>query len=530
MTTIAKVFIGGVWRVSDAVGTFETLAPATGEPVGTYPTSTWGEVDTVLEAGYEAYRRLRDIDPASIAAFLTAYADRIEAGSAELAETAAIETGLAASPRFTDVEIPRTVNQLRLAAEAAVARTWVEPVISPEAGIASWMAPAPGVVAVFGPNNFPFAFNGVSGGDFAAAIATRHPVVAKANPGHPETTRLLALAAAEALEETGLPMATVQLIYRTSHADGERLVADPRLAATAYTGSRSAGLALKARADAAGKPIYLEMSSVNPVVVLSGALNERGDAIAEALVGSILLGAGQFCTSPGLIVVADSPAARAFVDAMRNGISNAPSATLLGDGVASGLAHAKERWVAAGASVVAVGSGGGATSYPATLLTVGADQFIDRHLDLQTEAFGSMALVVMADGSDEMLACIDALEGNLTGTIFASSAGADDEDYVTVAAALREKVGRLLNDKVPTGVAVVSAMNHGGPYPATGHPGFTAVGIPASLRRFAMLQCFDNVADGRLPDELKAANPLGLTRMVDTEWTTDRFTWGEARG
>jgi len=531
VTEAAPVLIAGEWSPSSASESFEAVDPATGRRLGTYPVSPADEVEAALRAGADAYRLLTDVDPSLIAAFLDGYADRIDGALDDLAATAAAETALAVAPRLREAEIPRTSDQLRQAARAAAARSWVEPVLSPSAGIASYLAPIPGVVCVFGPNNFPFAFNGISGGDFAAAVATGHPVIAKANPGHPGTTRVLASLAADAADAAGLPPAMVQMIYRTSHADGARMVADPRVAASAYTGSRSAGLALKASADVAGRPIYLEMSSVNPVVVLPGALAESGDRIVLDLASSLLLGSGQFCTSPGLIFLLRSADGDQFLEALTAAVSATPAGTLLGSGVMDGLIGARERWSAAGAVVVGSGPPGpGRFSYPNTVMRVDAATFLDHPEELQSEAFGNLSLAVVAAGIEELEKCMASLEGNLTATIYASADGSDDSAYRQVAPPLRQHVGRLLNDKVPTGVAVVPAMNHGGPFPATGHPGFTAVGIPASLRRFAMLQCFDNVPDHRLPPELQAANPLGLVRRVDERLTNEPVTWQPGAG
>ncbi len=213
----------------------------------------------------------------------------------------------------------------------ADAADWALATIDTKAGIRSCYGPL-GPVCVFGPNNFPFAFGSAAGGDFAAAIAAGNPVIAKANSSHPETTRLFAREAAEALQETGLPAATVQLIYRTSHADGERLVADPRIGATGYTGSRSAGLKLKAAADRAGKPIYLELSSVNPVVITPAALAERSDAIVGEFITSVLMGTGQFCTNPGVVLLLKDTASEAFIDAVKDKFSSTAAGTLLSPG------------------------------------------------------------------------------------------------------------------------------------------------------------------------------------------------------
>ena len=359
-------------------------------------------------------------------------------------------------------------------------------------------------MVVFGPNNFPFAFNSASGGDFAAGVAAGNPVIAKANSSHPNTTRLLAEEAFAAAQATGLPAGTVQLIYRTSHADGERLVSDPRVGATGYTGSRSAGLKLKAAADAAGKPIYLELSSVNPVVILPGALAERLDDVVNQFATSSLMGVGQFCTNPGLLILLAGDGTESFLAAVVEKFKAAPVGTLLSANVAKSLGQGVGMLIRAGAHtlVAAKGSGQGYCQ-PNTLLRASGQQFLEAPEALQTEAFGNAALAVVAEDLQEACQIIEHLEGNLTGCIYSHTGGQDDAAYDQIAFRLRPKVGRLLNDKMPTGVAVSPAMNHGGPYPATGHPGFTAVGIPASLRRFAALHCYDNVRQSRLPPQLR---------------------------
>jgi NADP-dependent aldehyde dehydrogenase len=377
-------------------------------------------------------------------------------------------------------------------------------------------------VWVFGPNNFPFAFNSVSGGDFVAAIAAGNPVIAKANSSHPNTTRLLGEEAFGALRESGLHPSTVQLIYRTSHDDGARAVADPRTGATGYTGSRGAGLTLKRAADAAGKPIYLELSSVNPVLILPGAIAERGDDLAGELVGSCLMGTGQFCTSPSFVVLFENEATERFLDAVRERLDATPPTPLLSRAVARSLGASVKELRRAGAEVVTGGSAieGPGFRHANTLLRVSGARFLAEPHALQTEAFGNVSLAVVVRDEAEALEVLAHLEGNLTGCIYSDTRGSDDVLYAHLEPPLRQRVGRLLNDKMPTGVAVSPAMNHGGPYPSTGHPGFTAVGIPASLRRFAALQSYDNVRPARLPALLQDVNPGGRAwRLVDGAWT-----------
>ncbi len=522
-----SVFIAGEWRPARSIGTFRTQNPATGEPLtGEYPISSWDDCDAALSAATEAAQELRRVPPEKIAQFLNRYADRLDMLKSELSQLAHFETALPVSPRLADVELPRTTTQLRQAAAAALEGSWALPTIDTKANIRSCLAPI-GPVVVFGPNNFPFAFNGAAGGDFAAAIAAGNPVIAKGHPLHAGTTRTMTDVAAGALADTGLPAPTLQLIYRMEPSSGLRIVSDRRVGATAFTGGRAGGLALKAAADGAGKPIYLELSSVNPVVILPGSLEERGEAVADEYAASALLGGGQFCTSPGLAILFEGSGTGRFVTALTQKFDAAVPVPLLSAGVARGLTESVQVLRGAGAELVTGGvrlkpdtPNGESSRFANTLLRVTGRQFLSSPDQLQTEAFGSAVLCVIVRDGSEAAAVIDHLEGSLTGCIYSAQNGDDDALYADLAPRLRARVGRLLNDKMPTGVTLSPAMNHGGLYPATSHPGFTAVGIPASLRRFGALHCYDNVRPGRLPAALRDKSPNGrMWRFIDGQWS-----------
>ena len=523
---LEPVLIDGDWRAASAVGTFSAVNPSTAETFpGSFPVSGIEDVEAALDAGQEAVRELRDTPPAVIADFLDAFGEALLANREPLVARAHAETGLPAEPRLNSVELPRTADQLHQAAAAVRERSWVTATIDTSTGIRSMFRPLDKPVAVFGPNNFPFAFNAVSGGDFAAAIAAGNPVIGKAHPSHPMTTKLLTEVAHSAVQATDLPRAMVQLIYRLRHEDGAAFAGHRKLGAIGFTGGRRGGLSLKGPADAAGIPIYLEMSSVNPVFVLPGALESRGDEIAGEFFGSCTLGVGQFCTNPGLVIVPTGPEGDAFVDtAKRLFAEGGPGILLNAPGHIADAVATLER---AGAEIVVGGSTieGGGFSFANTLLTAPASTFIADPASLQTEAFGPVSLIIRADGIENMAAIAAALDGNLTGSIYSDPDRSDEEDYAVLEPELRPHVGRLLNDKMPTGVAVSPAMNHGGPFPSTGHPGFTAVGMPAAIHRFAALHCYDNVAKHRLPVELRDRNPDGaMYRYVDRQWTRSDAT------
>lgn len=501
------VLMAGEWRASRAVGHFQVENPSTGAVLpAVFPVSAPEEVWRMVAAAGEAAGVLRDLPGTQIAAFLEDFASAIEQRAEELVETAHVETGLPRSPRLKDVELPRTTDQLRQAAAAARSGSWRKVEMDAARKIYSWNAPLGGAVVVLGPNNFPFAFNSAGGGDFAAALVAQNPVIAKANTGHPDTTRLFAELAHRCAQAHLLPPATIQLCYRIPQATGLELVAHPGVGATAFTGSKEAGLALKRAADATGKPIYLEMSSINPVVVLAGALRERGDAIAREFFASCTMGAGQFCTNPGLVILPESPDGRRFLEVAVRAFAQGQPGVLLNRGVRDNLGSAVATLRKHGARLLCGGGPveGAGFRFQNTLLQVSGEQFLAAPAALQTEAFGPVSLVVCATDTEQVIEVLARLEGNLTGTIYADTQGADAAEYRQVEPHLRAKVGRLINDRMPTGVAVSPAMNHGGPFPATGHPGFTAVGLPASVARFAALHCYDNVPAERLPEPLRS--------------------------
>jgi NADP-dependent aldehyde dehydrogenase len=521
---VNNILVSGQWRpASRPSGTFNAMNPSTGKHLpGAYPVSPWADIQAALDASVAAVNGLSECGADRIAEFLETFALKVEGRREELAATAHLETALPVEPRLRSVEFPRLVDQLRQAAGACRDRSWCRATIDSRLNIRSKLGPLGGPVVVLGPNNFPFAYNAAGGGDFASVLAAGNPVIAKAHPSHPETTRILAEAAYEALMGSALPAASVQFLYHFSPEDGLRLVSHPLVGATAFTGSRASGMKLKEAADRAGRPIYLEMSSANPVFILPGALAERPVEIAGELFKSCLLGVGQMCTKPGLAVLVDNTAGQAFVELVKEAFEGAEPGVLLSPKVLEGLREASARLSRSGAELMTGGRepGGPGFRFLPTLFRLPGAAFLRNPAAFQVESFGTLSLIVLAKDIAEMKEIASSLEGHLTGSIYSQGGGADDPAYAAIEPHLRRKVGRLLNDKMPTGVAVTPAMNHGGPYPATGHPGFTAVGFPAAIVRFAALHCYDNVRPNRLPAELRDENPTGkMWRLVDGEWT-----------
>lgn len=505
-SVMSTILSEGVWtRVEGDHDPFHAIDPATGERIDPgYPVCSWTDLDRLAVAGSRAAGHPANQDPTRIAGFLEDYADRLDARREAIAAMAHRETGLPLEPRLRVVEFDRMLGQLRQAAAAARdvgPDSWRSPIRDEATGIHADRGPLGGPVLTIGPNNFPLAFHAVSGGDFASAIAAGNPVIAKGHPLHPGTGAMLAECAAGALVDSGLHPATVQFFHHCRPEDGLRLIAHPAVAAVGFTGSRNAGLALKAAADAAGKPSFLEMSSVNPVFALPGAVSAGAEEIGAAWAGSILMGAGQFCTKPG-IMIAIGDGSEPLLEAAVSACESAPPGILFSaEGVAT-LQSGLREMTDAGAEVRCGGSAAGPGSrFEATVLAVDSNRFADRFEVLASERFGPVGLFVAASGMDEAIAIAGRLEGQLTVTMYTGDG--DDDAWDRLAPVLRSRCGRLLENKMPTGVAVVPSMVHGGPYPATGHPGFTAVGMPTSVARFSMARCWDGVAAGHLPSWLR---------------------------
>jgi alpha-ketoglutaric semialdehyde dehydrogenase len=371
-----------------------------------------------------------------------------------------------------------------------------------------------GPVAVFGASNFPLAFS-TAGGDTASALAAGCPVVVKGHPAHPITGALVAEAISKAVADSGLPAGVFQHLVGPSNELGAALVQDPRIMAVGFTGSRAGGLALArlVQSRAVPIPIYAEMSSINPVLLLPEALKSRGAALGEAFVGSLTMGAGQFCTNPGLILAIEGEGLDAFVAAASSGVGAAKRQTMLTTGIASAFAKGVEALASlSGVEKLAEGEAGSTTCGGAALFQTTAERFLaDKAMG--DEVFGASSLIVRCKDEGELLAALEALEGQLTATLHMDAA--DENTARDLLPVLERKVGRILANAWPTGVEVCHAMVHGGPFPATSDPRMTSVGSMA-IDRFLRPVSYQSLPQGVLPPELRdEAIGDGAPRLID---------------
>lgn len=504
-----------------AAESFAATDPSTGQAIeplfGAADASHVGRACALADAAFASFS---ETAPEDRAVFLEAIADGIAAIGDALIERAMAESGL---PRVRlDGERGRTIGQLRMFAAFVRAGDWLHATIDPALPD---RAPLPrpdirrrhvalGPVAVFGASNFPLAFS-VAGGDTASAFAAGCPVVVKGHPAHPGTGELVARAIQAAVKSCGLHEGVFSYLPGPSNALGSALVADPRIKAVGFTGSRGGGLALMQIAAARAEPIpvYAEMSSINPVILFPAALRDRGEAMAEGFAQSLTMGAGQFCTNPGLLIALAGPDLDRFAAAAGAALSGIAPATMLTPGIHKSFERgvdALERH--AGTERVARGAGGDApcAARGALFITDAATFLADAALG--QEVFGSSSVIVRCQSVEDVTAVIAGLEGQLTATF---QLDAEDEPLAARLLPLIErKVGRILANGWPTGVEVCHAMVHGGPYPATSDGRSTSVGTLA-IERFLRPVSYQNLPEALLPAALKPANPWGLSRRVD---------------
>ncbi|MFR9728403.1 aldehyde dehydrogenase (NADP(+)) [Saccharopolyspora sp. MS10] len=516
-----RMLIAGV-PVFGAGERIRAIDPGTGaelEPAYGYGGDA--EVERACAAAEEAYEAYRATTFEQRATFLETIADNIEAVGAVLSERAHRESGLPLAR--TTGERGRTTGQLRLFAqvvrEGSFTEARIDPALpdrapAPRADIRQRAIPL-GPVAVFGASNFPLAFS-VAGGDTASALAAGCPVVVKAHDAHPGTCELVARAISDAVASCGLPAGTFSLLYGTGPGLGTALVSDPRIQAVGFTGSRVAGLSICAAAQRRPQPIpvYAEMSSINPVFLLPGALTARAAELGGEFVGSLTTGSGQFCTNPGLVIAVDGPELGAFLDGAAEAVTATSPTPMLTPGIARAYEAGVDRLASAdGVQVLARGRESDAPqSCRAALLVTDAAAFLTGGLD--EEVFGSCSVVIRCRDAEQVRSLAAGLDGQLTATVHATEA--DLAEAGALLPVLERKAGRILFNGWPTGVEVGHAMVHGGPFPSTSDSRTTSVGSRA-IERFLRPVAYQDVPAALLPEVLADGNPAGIWRRVDGE-------------
>lgn len=525
MTLITGYNLIGAEESAKGPAIFTAIAPESLEKLKTsFHEATKEEIHNAIEKAEAAFLTYKAVSNEKRALFLEAIAEEILNTGDSLIQRCMAETALPEA-RLTGERL-RTVNQLKLFAGVVREGSWVEARIDtalpdrqplPRPDLRQMQIPL-GPVGIFGAGNFPLAFS-VAGGDTASALAAGCPVVVKGHPLHPGTSELIGRAILKAADKTGMPDGVFSLLQGKTHETGKTLVMHPKIAAIGFTGSFSGGKALFDAANARDIPIpvFAEMGSVNPVFILPGALKERSKALAEGLAASVLLGVGQFCTNPGLVVTQRSEASAKFYDYLKSCFRRSTPGTMLSGGMKNSYKLGTDKLsqtkgvqlLAKSAAKEQVNTVQGKvflTDYPS----------FSGNPSLAEEIFGPSTLGVETDSKEELLKLARGLEGHLTVTLQGTEE--DLAAYADLVSILEKKAGRLLFNGFPTGVEVSPAMVHGGPFPATTHSQSTSVGT-AAIKRFVRPVCYQNFPQSALPEALKNNNPLCIWRLINGEWT-----------
>ncbi|AZD31349.1 aldehyde dehydrogenase (NADP(+)) [Pseudomonas chlororaphis] len=510
-------YIGGQRSAAGTV-ILHSIDASTGEalPQAFYQ-ATAQEVEAAAKAAAAAYPAYRALSAQRRAQFLEAVADELDALDDEFIALVCRETALP-TVRIQG-ERKRTSGQMRLFAEvlrrgdfygARIDRALPDRQPLPRPDLRQYRIGL-GPVAVFGASNFPLAFS-TAGGDTAAALAAGCPVVFKAHSGHMATAERVADAIIRAAEACGMPAGVFNMIFGAGV--GEALVKHPAIQAVGFTGSLKGGRALCDMAAARPQPIpvFAEMSSINPVIVLPQALQARAETVARDLTASVVQGCGQFCTNPGLVIGIRSPQFAAFTAQVARLIGDQPAQTMLNAGTLSSYGKGLQKLLAhPGIEHLAGDPQAGNQARP-QLFKAQASLLVDGDEVLQEEVFGPTTVFVEVADQAQLVAALNGLRGQLTATLIGEPA--DFAQFGELTGLLEQKVGRILINGYPTGVEVCDAMVHGGPFPATSDARGTSVGTLA-IERFLRPVCFQNYPDNLLPDALKNANPLRIQRLVD---------------
>jgi NADP-dependent aldehyde dehydrogenase len=480
------------------------------------------DINTVMENAMQAFAAYRKTEPGVRAGFLETIASNLEALGDKLIEQASAETNLPA-PRLLG-ERGRTCMQLRMFAQMLREGSWVEASI--DTAIADKNPPKPdlrkmlvplGPVVVFGASNFPFAYS-TAGGDTASALAAGCPVVVKAHPAHLQTSILVANAIADAVASTGMHASVFQHVTDGSFDSGRNLVEHPLTAAVGFTGSFSGGKALY---DYAAKrkvpiPVFSEMGSVNPVLILPDIMRTGGAGVAKQYAASITLGMGQFCTNPGILIAIKGEGIDQFIETLREEIAAVAPAKMLHTGIYKAFNEKMDAALAeTGVSVLSRSKVAPAELQPLpTVATVEGKVFLKDQL-LHEEVFGPYSILVQCADAIEMIAVWKSLAGQLTTTLMGTDKDfGEHKDLLEIAPSI---AGRIVFNGVPTGVEVCPSMVHSGPFPACTDSRFTAVGIGA-VKRWVRPVCYQQCPQQLLPDALKDGNPLGIWRLVNNQF------------
>ncbi len=525
MSVSGNILINGKWLTGRG-NNFKGNSPVTGEQSAEdFSCADNEQLENAVDAASQAFTSYSQNSDAQKAFFLRTIAEQLESIRPQIVARATWETAL---PEMRiNGELGRTIGQLNMFAQLLDKGDWKRPVIDeaqpnrqplPKPDLRLTQVPL-GPVVVFSASNFPLAFS-VAGGDTASALAAGCPVIVKTHSAHPGTSELVAGAIANAIKKCDLPAGVFAMLHGSGRIIGSALVKHPQIKAVGFTGSVAGGRALYDIAVSRPEPIpfFGELGSTNPVFLLPESLESNAEQIAESFLASLMMGVGQFCTSPGMLIAVKGPALNRLLASLAEKAPALAAGTMLTAGICDSYnKHCAERDAIGSLKIVAKGLNANSSANQAqvALYSIDANDYLEQ-LALEEEVFGPSTLVIGCDDQAQLIDVANSMKGHLTAAIFASEQ--DQQLAVQLLPTLQQRIGRVLFDAYGTGVELSSAMSHGGPYPSSSAGQSTSVGTRA-IERFTRPLCYQNTPDALLPVELKNANPNGIMRLVNDRWS-----------
>ena len=525
MNISGNILINGQW-LAGADSTFNAANPATGaKSAESFSNADLAQVDSAVEAAATAFETYSQYSDVKKATFLRTIAEELENIRPDIVERGTWETAL---PEMRiNGELGRTIGQLGMFAQLLEKGDWKRPVIDqaqpdraplPKPDLRLTQVPL-GPVVVFSASNFPLAFS-VAGGDTASALAAGCPVIVKTHSAHPGTSVLVAGAILKSIVKCDVPKAVFAMIHGSGRIIGTALVKHAKVKAVGFTGSIAGGRALYNAAVSRPEPIpfFGELGSTNPVFLLAASLEQKAEQIAESFLASLMMGVGQFCTSPGMLIAVKGPAFDRLLATLAEKTPTLGAGSMLTAGICDSYNKlCAKRDAISSLKSIAKGAAADSSASQAqvALFSIDATDYL-ANLDLEEEVFGPSTLVIGCDSEAQMLEVATSMKGHLTGAIFAQEQ--DHSSAAKLLPILQQRIGRVLFDGYGTGVELSSAMSHGGPYPSSSASQTTSVGTRA-IERFTRPLCYQNTPDALLPVELQNANPNGIMRLVNDKWS-----------
>ena len=496
----------GQWtEASFPVSSFKAVSPLTAKQLpDSFPVSSFLDLDEMLQWQIEEQSAKESLTGAQLSQFLLDLCGELSRNREKLLETAHNETALEKSPFLDEIEFDQALSYLKSAAEIASKRNWVEARIDRENNIRSMRRPLNGPVVIFSPSAAPFLFSSCIGVNFAAAIAAGNSVIAKGNPLHPLTGLLLAQIVHKVLSDVGLPTSLFQYFHHTTPDLGFRLASHPMVGAVSYTGGFRSGIMLKENADRAGNPIYLDLATVNPILLLPQFISENRNKLAEIITQRALRNSGQNRSRPGPFFLVENVESSQMIHQICENFSHLTARPMLSEVKARRCDMLVASLLRLGARKLTKKEyySPAPFLYPNTVLVVDLKTYLKYSRQFQEYFTGPVLLFVMLEKVEQFSSVASSIENCSCCSLFVGSSPGSIKNFPNLLAEIRRNSATILENRWPHRQTLSNATIRTGSFPASGNQGFSNYGLPEAIRKFTILQSFEGFTEELLPEVL----------------------------